>query len=81
MTRPTLADTVATLAGSVLPAPDTPLGLRVGEVAVDLPVEITLRRRGDDFDVLAHPPRWRWTTQFDQEPGRLSFRCRAEVPG
>lgn len=80
MTRPTLADTMTTLVGAVLPAPGAATGIRVDEMAVDIPVEIALRRRGDEFDVLAHPPRWRWTTLFDQEPGRLTFRCRAEVP-
>ena len=58
--------------------PDAGL-VRVTGVALDLPIEIGLRRGAEGVEVLGDVPRWRWTSGFDESRGRLRLRIE-EVP-
>jgi hypothetical protein len=59
--------------GSVSPQGAEADLLRVTRVFLDLPVEVTLRGKGDDLEVLADVPRWRLATVFDEPKGRLQI--------
>lgn len=69
MKRP-LFQTVVDFAEAILPRADT-ANLRVSRVSVDTPLELAILREDGELQVLAGPPRWRWTTAFDSRPGRL----------
>ena len=47
--------------------------VRVTSVFFDLPIEVTLRRRGQDAEFLADLPRWRLRTGFDAPKSRLQL--------
>jgi hypothetical protein len=67
--RPTLSASLLEILGGLLPL-DT--GIRVTDLALDLPLEVALGVLPDGAPViLAGPPRWRWTTDFDNRPGRV----------
>ena len=70
MNRRPLGEVVSELATAVEPGVDA---IRVTAVAVDLPVEVVLRREAEELVFLADLPRWRWRSVFDTEPGRLTF--------
>lgn len=74
MRRP-LWETVLELMESVLPVANEESLIQVVNVWMDLPLEVTLQRRGSELALLGDLPRWRWRTVFDAEPGRLQLRC------
>ena len=49
--------------------------IRVGSVYFDLPLEVALRRKGEEMEFLGDLPNWRWRTVFDLPPGRMRVRC------
>jgi len=49
--------------------------LFVTAIYFDLPVQVAVRTAGDEIELLADLPRWRWTTVFDEKPGRLKVLC------
>lgn len=76
--RPELWSSLASLMDALEPPEEA--GMRLSAVTLDLPLEIALRRSGDEIVVLGSPPRWRWTTAFDERPARLRVELRPEVP-
>jgi hypothetical protein len=70
MTRRLLGDTLVELAeGAVSATAGTPIVVRT--IAVTLPIEIALQRRGGDWCVLGDLPRFLTRTAFDTTPSRL----------
>jgi|KBSSwiStaDraftv2_1062776.scaffolds.fasta_scaffold443844_2 hypothetical protein len=70
MTRRQLGDTLVEIAeGAISAAAGTPIVVRT--IAVTLPIEIALQRRGDDWCVLGDLPRLVTRTAFDTTPSRL----------
>jgi len=49
--------------------------IRVGSVYFDLPLEVALRRKGEEMEFLGDLPNWRWRTVFDLPPGRMRVLC------
>jgi hypothetical protein len=49
--------------------------IRVVDVYFDLPLEVALRRKGEETEFLGDLPNWRWRTVFDLPPGRMRVRC------
>jgi hypothetical protein len=71
--RKLLADMLVDMVMSVSPAGGS--GFRVTSVHLDLPVEVRLRQVGDQLEIFADLPRWRWSTDFDDRRSRLNFSC------
>jgi len=69
--RRPLADTLVELLESLVPVRAAEAGIRVADVALELPLEIKV---GPGGELLANPPRWRWTTDFDERPSRIAAR-------
>jgi hypothetical protein len=70
MTRRLLGETLVEIAeGAVAGATGTPITVR--RIAVTLPIEIALQRRGGDWLVLGDLPRLLTRTAFDTTPSRL----------
>ena len=67
-----LADTAGTFAGSEH-------NMRVTQLSLDLPIELTVRQTESGFWFLAGPPQWRWRTDFDLPLGRMSVRFQERV--
>lgn len=67
-----LSDTLVELAeAAILPAEK--VGVKITGFALDLPLEIRLRRNGsDEWEPLADLPQWRWQT--GREPLRSRLR-------
>lgn len=75
--RRALWETVTELIASISPGDDTG-GLRVTSLSLNVPVEVLLRRAPDEaegLELLGDLPRWRWTTAFDEQRGRLKLVC------
>lgn len=70
-TRRPLGDTLIEIADGMLDALATAPGLRVRRIAITLPVEVELRRAGDQTDILGDLPRSVTRTVFDIKPGHL----------
>jgi hypothetical protein len=71
--RPTLSASLLEILGALMPLST---GLQVTGLALDLPLEVALAVPPDGPPViLAGPPRWRWTTDFDNRPGRIRVSC------
>jgi hypothetical protein len=67
--RPTLSASLLEILGGLLPLDGS---IRVTGLALDLPLEVACKTLPDGAPViLAGPPRWRWTTDFDNRPGRI----------
>jgi len=49
--------------------------VRVVGVYFDLPLEVAIRRKGEEAEFLGDLPNWRWRTVFDLPPGRMRVRC------
>lgn len=66
--RPTLAASLLDILDSLVPTAEC---LRVTGLDLEFPLELTVVEQDGAPLVLAGPPRWRWTTDFDCRPGRL----------
>jgi len=64
-----LADTLVGLLESLVPERAAAGGIRLGDVRLALPLELRL---ADDGRLLGNVSRWRWTTDFDAPPSRLT---------
>jgi len=76
--RRALWETISELIESVLTDDGVAGALRVTGLSLDVPVEVLLRRALDeagDVELLGDLPRWRWTTVFDEQRGRLKLVC------
>ncbi len=76
--RPELWETVVDLVASVLPDDEAQNVVRVTSVSLDVPIEVMMRggaKNDGEIELLAHLPRWRWTTAFDGRRGRLKLLC------
>jgi hypothetical protein len=72
MPRP-LSDTLVELAGAAI-LPAEKVGVQITGLALDLPLEIRLRRSGSgEWELLADLPQWRWQT------GREGMRSRLRM--
>jgi hypothetical protein len=71
MSRRALGEMLVELGLSMLPAIGNAAGLRVNRVAVELPVEIGVRGRGSNAQLLGDMPRLVTRTAFDVTPSRL----------
>jgi len=69
--RRTLGEMLTGIAEGTLEAMRLAPDLHIKEVEVSLPVEVTLRRRGDRLDLLGDLPRLLTRTAFDIEPSRV----------
>lgn len=73
MLRP-LAETLLELTGAMRPPEEVGSPLRVTALSIDLPIEVRLRPRGDEWEFLADLPQWRWQTGMEELRGRLRLR-------
>ncbi len=71
--RRSLADTIVNLADAMPPRGPAASLIRVTELSMSVPIEVALRRVGDEFEVLGDLPRWRWKTGFDETPGQMAL--------
>ena len=78
--RRRLSETLLELLDGVRPQGEARDLLRVTDVALDLPLEMMMTSGDPEPELLADLPRWRWTTVFDQRPGRLKIRYTLEEP-
>jgi hypothetical protein len=69
--RATLAASLVEILDGLVP-PDP--SVRLTGLFLDLPLEVALAWDHAAPVLLAGPPRWRWTTEFDERPGRLALR-------
>ena len=74
MKRP-FSEALRELVGAVQPAGIGDELIRVDSVYFDLPIEVALRRKGEETEFLGDLPKWRWRTVFDPPPGRMRVRC------
>ena len=77
MRRP-LADTLLDLVGAA-DEPEELAIVRVSGLEIDVPIEVSVRRIGEDLELLGDVPSWRWTTAFDDPLGRLKARMQLEL--
>jgi hypothetical protein len=70
--RRPLGDTLIDVGIGALDSAAAMPGLFVREVAVTLPIDVALRRVGDEIDLLGDVPRTVTRTRFDSEPARLA---------
>jgi len=49
--------------------------VRTVSVYFDLPLEVQIRRKGEEVEFLGDLPNWRWRTVFDLPLGRVRVRC------
>lgn len=66
-----LWETLLELVDAVRPDTEMQGLIHITGLTLDLPVEIGMRRNSRDVVILADLPRWRWKTDFDQQPGRM----------
>lgn len=71
--RRSLAETIVNLADAMHPQGPAGAMVRVTELSMSVPIEVALRRVGDEFEVLGDLPRWRWKTGFDETPGQMAL--------
>ena len=69
-----LWQTLSEIVDGLAPVTAEGVAIRIRTVAIDLPIEIDTVGSGDRAIVRADLPRWRWTTDFDVEPGRLQVK-------
>ncbi len=74
MKRP-FSEALRELVEAVQPAGIGDQRIRVVDVYFDLPLEVALRRKGEETEFLGDLPNWRWRTVFDLPPGRMRVRC------
>jgi hypothetical protein len=74
MKRP-LGEALRELVEAVQPAGAEGEQIRVVGAYFDLPLEVALRREGNETEFLGDLPNWRWRTFFDLPPGRMRVRC------
>ena len=68
-----LSETLVELASAAI-LPAEKVGVQITGLALDLPMEIRLRRSGpDEWELLADLPQWRWQT------GREGMRSRVRL--
>lgn len=73
MNTDALSTTIAALADSLSSACQA--GIRVDDATLDMPVEANVVRDHAGAQlVIVQPPRWRWRSGFDCEPGRLRVK-------
>ena len=74
------SDTLVELAEALGAAPEISSFLRVRGLTLDFPLEVRLKRRGEEWRFVADAPTWRWRTPFDVHPGRLRITWEEELP-
>jgi len=74
--RRALWETVVDLVSGIHPMDDVEMLLRVTSLSLDVPIEVAVRQTAAGLEILADLPRWRWTTAFDDQRGRLKITCR-----
>ena len=75
-----LWETLCEIVDGLTPVTTEGIAIRVRTVQLDLPMEFDVLGTGDRAIVRADLPRWRWTTDFDPEPGRLQVRLQEGAP-
>lgn len=75
-----LWETLVEVVDGLMPVTSEQVVIRVRTVGLDLPMEIDVVGSGDAAIVRADLPRWRWTTDYDVEPGRLQVRLEEGQP-
>jgi hypothetical protein len=68
--RRTLSETMIELADAAI-APAEAAGMRITSFDIDIPIEVRLRKNGDEWDLLADLPQWRWQTGLEELRSRL----------
>jgi hypothetical protein len=71
MTRRALGEMLTEVCLGTLPAIARTAGLQVRRVAIELPVEFSVRGSGDSAQLLGDMPRLVTRTAFDVQPSRL----------
>jgi hypothetical protein len=74
MRRP-FGDALRDLLEAVQPTGTEADQIRVVGAYFDLPLEVALRRKGEETEFLGDLPNWRWRTDFDLPPGRMRVHC------
>ena len=74
MSRRPFSEALRDLLESVQPAGIERDKIRVVGAYFDLPIEISLRGKGETTEFLGDLPNWRWRTAFDLPPGRMRVR-------
>jgi len=74
-----LSETLADVFDAVLAVRSDQARISARSVELRLPLEVSLDTDGTEPAFIADVPVWRWRTDFDQEPGRLSITWQAEA--
>lgn len=75
MSRRPFSEALRELVESVQPAGIEREQVRVVGAYFDVPLEVSLRGKGDAAEFLGDLPNWRWRTAFDIQPGRMRVQC------
>jgi hypothetical protein len=77
MRRP-LAETMIDLVSAADPVGEAERILRITSLAIDVPIEVRLRRIAGELEFLADVPSWRWQTGMEEPHSRLKIRWEEE---
>ncbi len=72
--RRQFSEMLVDLAAAALPFGEAESMLRVTSLALDVPVEMLLRRTASEPELLGDVPNWRWQTGWEAPRGRLRIR-------
>jgi hypothetical protein len=75
--RPELWRSLASLMDAL--EPPAASTLRLSSVMLDMPLEIAIGQRDGEMVILGSPPRWRWTTAFDERLARMRVELAPEA--
>ncbi|MGH7451622.1 MAG: hypothetical protein ACRENG_09780 [bacterium] len=66
MIRRPLAETMIDLVSAAAPVGEAEPILRITSLAIDVPIEVRLRRIAGELELLADVPSWRWQTGMEE---------------
>jgi hypothetical protein len=76
--RRELWETLVDLMSAIHPDELADYDLRVNDVFLDLPIEVTVRHSENSFRLFVDLPQWRWQGGYQMQPGRMIVRLQEE---
>jgi hypothetical protein len=77
--RHALSETLNALFEALQPDQQAEQLVRVTRCSVEAPLEVRLRRAGDEIELLGDLPGWRWQSGFAERPGRMRVICEQTI--
>jgi len=76
--RRELWETLVDIMTAINPDELAAIDLRVNDVFLDLPVEVSVHHSEEHFRLFIDLPQWRWQGGYNLKPGRLIVRLQEE---